>query len=159
MADQVRINGNLYSWSSVKFLIDGDPYTGITSITYADKRERAYGYGMGRHHAPHGRSAGKYTPDPVKVTMWRGAAQAARTALAALALDQISYGNVRFVASVQYIEIGEVPINVTIEGCVWTANSATDEESPDPLKEEVELNPMLIRRNGLVLFDSTEGSP
>ena len=42
---------------------------------------------------------------------------------------------------------------------MWTGNSSSDEESPDPLKEEIEIDAMLIRRNGLVLFDASQGSP
>ncbi|MBA3841099.1 MAG: hypothetical protein H0X39_00490 [Actinobacteria bacterium] len=159
MGDQVRINGNLYSWSSIKLKVGGEVYTGITSVGYSDKRERVKGYGQGRHHAPYGRSAGKYTPDNVKVTMWRNSAQLLRAALARLAPDGISYGNVEFQLVIQYIEFGGDPITVDIDRCVFASNESGDEESPDPLKENLEFDPMVIRRNGLTLFDSTQGAP
>lgn len=159
MSDEIRVNGNLYSWGSIKLKVQGELFHGFTSITYADKRERVKGYGMGRHHAPRGRSAGKYSTDPVKLAGPKSTMQALRATLAALAPDRRSYGNVVFLIVVQYVEPGEIPMNVEIERCVLTGNSTTDEENPDPKAEEVEIDCMLIRRNGLTLFDDTEGSP
>ncbi len=114
---------------------------------------------MARHQAPRGRSRGKYTVEPVKLTGWKGSIQTLREALAALSQDGISYGDVEFEIVVQYVDSGEAPMTVEIERCVWAGNSSSDEEGPDPLKEEIEIDCMLIRRNGLVLFDSSEGSP
>jgi hypothetical protein len=159
MADQIRVNGNLLSWGSIIVKIDGDRYHGITSIAYADKRERVKGYGSARHQGPRGRSRGKYSTEPVKVTGFRSSLQAMRVALAAKAGDNTSYGDAEFDVVIQYVEADETPITVELERCVWTSNSATDEEGADPLKEDVEFDCMLIRRNGLVLFDASEGSP
>jgi hypothetical protein len=50
-------------------------------------------------------------------------------------------------------------VDVQISGCVITGNSSSDEESPDPLKEEIEIDCMAIRRNNLTLFDSMELVP
>jgi hypothetical protein len=159
MSDQLRVNGNQYSWGSIVLKLDNDRFTGFTGITYADKRERVKAYGMGRHHAPRGRSRGKYSVEPVKLTGWRGSVQIFRQQLALRALDQRSYGDVEFQIILQYIESGELPLTVEIDRCVVTGNNASDEENPDPLKEELEIDPMLIRRNGLVLFDSSQGAP
>ena len=81
MSDPVRINGNLFSWGSVEFQIGNDRITGVTSIEYGDARERTMAYGMNRSHAPIGRSVGKYTPEPVKVTVWKHTANEIRKAL------------------------------------------------------------------------------
>jgi hypothetical protein len=159
MADQLRINNNQHSWGSIVLKLDNDPFTGFTAITFADKRERVKAYGMGRHHAPRGRSRGKYTVEPVKLTGWKGSVQLFRQQLALRSPDGKSYGDVEFQIIVQYIETGEQPMTVEIDRCVWAGNSTSDEENPDPLKEEVEIDPMLIRRNGLVLFDASQGSP
>lgn len=163
MADQVRINGNVHSWGSIVVKIDGDRYSGFTSVSYGDKRERVKAYGMGRHHAPRARSRGKYSTDPVKLGGPKSSIQALRAALAAQASDGVSYGDVEFQLSVQYVEAGvdggDEPMQVDIENCVITANSSSDEEGTDPLKDEVECDCMLIRRNGLTLFDSSQGSP
>jgi hypothetical protein len=159
MSDAIRVNGNQHSWGSIKLKLDSDLFTGFTSIGFADKRERVKAYGMGRHQAPRGRSRGKYTVEPVKLVGWKGSIAIFRAALASRSDDGISYGNVEFQIVVQYIEYDEQPITVEIDRVVWTGNSTSDEESADNLKEEIELDAMLIRRNGLTLFDSTEGSP
>jgi hypothetical protein len=159
MADVVRVNGNLFSYGSIIAKVLGERYRGFTSISVADKRERVHGYGMGKHHAPLGRSRGKYIVEPSKVTGWKHSVQALRATLAAQSPDGISYGDVEFDFVVQYIEPSLDPITIELERCVWTANNASDEENPDPLKEDFEVLPMMIRRNGLVLFDASEGAP
>jgi hypothetical protein len=50
-------------------------------------------------------------------------------------------------------------MSVLITGCVIVGQSASEEESADPLKEELEIDCMAIRRNGLTLFDSSELVP
>lgn len=159
MADALRINGNAVSWGSIELKIDQEKYTGFTSIGFSDKRERVKGYSVGRHHAPTRRSRGKYTVDPVKLVGWKSSVQALRAALAAKSKDGKSYGDVEFQVVVQYVEDNEDPQTIVIDRCVWSSNSTSDEESPDPLKEEIELDAMLIKRNGLVLFDASEGEP
>lgn len=159
MSDEIRVNGNQYSWGSIIIKLDGGRYYGFTGISYADKRERVKAYGLGRHQAPRGRSRGKYTVDPIKLTGWKGSVQELREALAVFATDGVSYGDVEFEVVVQYVETGEKPMIVVCERCVITGNSTSDEEGSDPLKEELELDCMLIRRNGLVLFDAASGSP
>ena len=114
---------------------------------------------MGKHQAPRARTRGKYTTEPVKLRGPTSTVQAAREQLAALSTDGVSYGDVEFEAVVQYIETGEVPMLVEIERCVWSSNSASQEESQEVMKEEIELDCMLIRRNGLTLFDASEGAP
>lgn len=161
MADQdpIRVNQNQLSWGSIRCIIDGNPITGFTAISFADKRERVKAYGMGRHHAPRGRSAGKYTTETVKLTGWKSSVQNLIAQLAERAPDQASYGNVEFTIMVIYSEPSEPNIDVMITGCVITSQSAADEESADPLKEELEIDCMAIRRNGLTLWDNTELAP
>ncbi len=159
MADEIRVNGNQHSWGSIVVRIDEDRYYGFTKIAFADSRERSKAYGMGRHHAPRGRSRGKYAVDPVSLTGWKGSVQQLREALAAKSADGNSYGDVPFQIVVQYIEGEDHAITVELEDCVWTKNSSSDEEGPDPLADEIEIDCMRIRRNGKVLFDESEGSP
>jgi hypothetical protein len=159
MADQARINGNLFSWSSIVFKIDGDRYFGIRSISYADKRERSFGYGMGRHHGPRGRSAGKYSAEPTKVVMHKDSVRDLRAALAEQSSDGVSFGNVVFQIAVSYVEGDETPVQDDLVDCVWTGTSVSAEEGPDPMYEEIEINTLYIKWNGLTQFDATEGSP
>jgi hypothetical protein len=152
MSDPIRVNSNLLSWGSLILKIDSEPYYGFTGISYADKRERVFGWGMGRHQAPIGRSRGKYTPDPVKLTGWKGAIAIARSALAAKAGG--SYGDYEFQIILQGVEEDDTPVTIEFNRCVWVGNSSSDEESADPLKEEVELSTMWIRRDNLSLYDT-----
>lgn len=160
MGDSVRVNQNMYSWGSIVLkLPNGDRFYGFNSVSFADKRERVKVYGMGRHHAPRGRTRGKYSTDPVKLSGPKGTVHAFRLALATLATDGRSIGDVEFTANVQFVETGELPMDVLIERCVLSSDSSSHEENPDPLKDEIELDCMLIRRNGMTLFDSSTGAP
>lgn len=158
MADSARINGNTYSWSSVTLKVDGDRYFGITAIGYGDSRERSKAYGMGRHHAPRGRGAGKYGTDPCTATMYKDTFDAFLAALAVAATDGKSVGNVQFQIVVQYVE-NDISITDEIEDCVLTKFAAKAEENPDSLMVELEIDCMRIRWGGKTLFDQSEGSP
>lgn len=159
MSDQIRVNGNLYSWGSIKLKIAGELFYGFTTISYADKRERSKTWGMGRHHAPRGRSSGKYSTEPVKLAGPKDTIDALIKQLAKLAPDRTSYGNVVFQILVSYVEPGQDGITVEIDDCTITSLSSSDEENADPKAAEVEIDCMRIRRNGLSLYDQTEGAP
>lgn len=157
--DQIRVNGNVHSYGSITVKIGDERIYGLTGITFSDKRERVKVYGMGRHQAPRGRTRGKYTLENVKLTGYKSTIQDMRALLAASSVDGISYGDVEFDVVVEITEADETPIVVEILRCVWASNNETAEEGPDPLKDEIELDPMMIRRNGLVLCDASEGVP
>lgn len=158
--DQFRVNGNVLSWASITLRIGGVPYSGFKLINYGDKRERAHQYGMGRAHAPRGLSAGKYGLDDGKIGGSKSSCAAVRAALAALASDGKSFGNVRFDIDVLYTEndSSELPIHDQIEGCVITGGAANHTEGVEGLEEEMPFKAMRIRWNGLTLFDDTQGS-
>lgn len=159
MSDQIRVNGNLMSWGSLIIKVQGQTFHGFDSISYADKRERAFGYGTGRHHGPRGRSSGKYTPENSKLGGSKDTHQRFRMLLASLSIDQRSYGNVVFQIVCQFIEPGssELPQIVELEDCVYIGSSSSHQEGPDPLKEECEVQPLRVRRNGLTLWDDNAG--
>jgi len=158
MADKIRVNDNQLSWGSIVLRIAGEDFLGFTSINYGDKRERVKAYGMGRHHAPRGRSRGKYTIEPVKLVGWKSSVFEARDALARQSITG-SYGDTEFQIVVMFSEPDEPSITVEINGCVWSNDTSNHEESPDPLKDEVEIDAMYIRRNGRTLFDESQGAP
>jgi len=159
MSDKIRVNGNTLSWGSIKLKINGDRFTGFTSISYGEKRERVYQYGMGPAQAPRGISRGKYTPDPIKLGGPKSTFADLRAALAAQSADGRSYGNVVFQIFVEYVETDDSPVTVELIDCFLTANTSTEEESADSLKEEVEIMCMRVLKNGLSLYDGTEGAP
>lgn len=155
MSDEVRVNGNLFSWGSIRVKAGGEEFTGFTKIAYADKRTRTKGYGMGRHQAPRGRTRGKYEVDPVTITAHRDSAEAFRAFLASKAADKKSFGNVSFEIVVQYVDEGENPVTDTLEDCVWAGNTVSAEEGGDPMMLDIELDAMRINWNGATLYDGT----
>lgn len=155
MGDAIRINNNRVSWGSISVKFNGDLFVGFTALSYSDKRERELSYGMGRHQAPMGRSRGKYTPDNCKLTGFKRTVQDLRAALAAASPIPDSYGDSEVQIVANYVELDESPICVEINRCVWVSSSSSESEGTENIKEEIEWQPLYIRRNGLVLFDTT----
>lgn len=152
MANEVRINGNVLSWGSTIFRVNGITQHWITSVSYSDKRERAVVYGQGRHHAPRGRTLGKYSVENPKIKGPKGDVQGFLDYLAGLG-DGVGYGDVGFNIVLQYIE-AEQSVTVEIEDCRVVGVTASDEESAEALQDEIEISAMRLRRNGKTLFDS-----
>ena len=153
MSDDVRINGKIHSWGSITLKIGEERFTGITAISYGDSRERVKAYGMGRAQGPRGRTRGKYTTDPVVLTCHKSTAQLIRQKLADEGGGD-SYGETEAQIVVEYFEENDEPITVEIEDCVYSKSTSSEQEGPDPLTEDIEFDPMFIRRNGLTLFDA-----
>lgn len=152
MADLERVNGNLISWGSAVFKLNGERYTGVTKISYGDKRTRVKAYGMQRAQAPQGRSRGKYEVDPVSVTMFVNSAKALREALAAASPDGVSYGDVEFSGVLSYAEPNNDLIHqVEFERLVWTENKSDHSEGADSMTEDIVFDAMRIIRDGKVL--------
>lgn len=152
--DAQRINGNIYSWSSVEAFVGDDVITGITDVSYGETRTREKAYGTANHRGPRGRTKGKYEVEDPTMTLHLDSWRALTESLAQLAPDGISYGDVPFVVVVQYVEPGEVPISDVLEDCVivgWTKNPT---EGADAATVEVTLSCMKIRSNGKTLAGS-----
>lgn len=158
MSDLKRVNGNIVSWGSAVAKVDGERYYGFVEVSYADKRERQYVHGMGKAHAPRGRTRGKYTPEPSKIKGPVASIEALCSALAAKSSTGTSYGDVEFPFVFQWVE-SEGTFTVELERCVITGRSGAFAEGPDGMFEEIEVMPMLVRRNGNVLFDESDGTP
>lgn len=152
--DRVSINGNMYSWGSVSVFCDGLPLIGVCGVKYSDKRERVKAYGTGRHHAPRGRSRGKYSAEG-SLTLWKDTAADLRIYLASRS-GTGSYGDTEFQLSVQFFEndtdLHDVQL---VRACIAGSDTSAD-ENPDPLKEEIPLDIIAIIRDGVTLFDNTD---
>lgn len=159
MGDALRVNGNQLSWGSLILKLDGEEYTGFTDVAFGETVERALAYGMGPHQAPRGRSRGKYTPDPLKITGWAGSVEIFCQALAAKSTSGKTYGDVEFTAVLQGVEANDRPVSIVFNRAVVTKRSGTFSEGADPLKEEIECSILNIVRNGITLFDSSKGTP
>ncbi len=161
MSDQFRVNGFAHSWGSIVLKIDGDRYTGFDLIEYGDKLEETQSAGMGKSHAPRRRSRGKYTTEPGKLRGWKSNVHELRQALALKAQDGRSYGMVTFEAVVQFIEFESgLDMTVSLKECRLLEDKGSHEESnTEPLKEEIGISYTAVVRNGLTLFDSSDGLP
>lgn len=157
--DPIRINGAQVSWGSIKIKIDGETFTGFTSLSYGDSLEVAVAHGMGKHQAPRGRSRGKYVVEPVKLGGPPSSMDALRAKLASKSPDGQTYGFYEFQIVAQYVEDGEPPMTTEIESCRYVKNVNSREEGSEVLKDEIEISAMMIRRNGRTLCDSSEGTP
>lgn len=155
MSDQVRVNGVLFSRASCQLKMEGEPFYGWTAIEYGDKRERAYGYGAGRHGGPRGITKGKYTPDPLVLTVFSDTADAIRSSLAKRASDGKSYGEPAVLWTLSISEPGLTSVLVELEGCVFSEDSGSAEDSADPLSEKLTFMPMRVKRNGRSLYDQS----
>jgi hypothetical protein len=154
--DKKQINGNAYSWGSIVAKVKGQEFNGLIGVMYSQKRERVKVYGTGRHQKPRGRTRGKYSAE-AKLTVVRGTMADFVNFLAAQAPDGVSYGDVVFQTTIQYVEDDETPMLVELVDCVIGDESATDDEGAEALKDEVAVDVMRIRKNGKTLYDSSKG--
>ncbi len=168
MADLERVNGNVIGWGSLRFKtttsVGSTVHRGFTSIGYGEKLESQLVWGMGRHQAPRGGTAGKYTPDMVKVKGPIASVLALKKAVAGLSASGRSYGAARFSGVLFYYEpglAGSLGESHTVEfaGLKWAEQSVAAEEGPDMIQQEFSMQVLAIREDGLVLFDDSEGSP
>ena len=151
MSAEVRINGIAHSWASTKFKIDGERYSGISSISYSDKLETSFGYGMGKSHKPRAQSRGKYSAEMVVLKVQTSTAQDIRDQLANKG-DGTSYGVVVVPMVLQYLEPDDKPITVEFEDCRLVEDGTSDEEGPDVLTVEIKFTTIGIIRNGKTLY-------
>lgn len=148
MSDQIRINGNIYSWGSIEIYLNGQPYRGITALSYSQTRERTKAFGTGNHRGARGRTKGQYETE-ASITMHADSYDELCAALAAMSPDGQSYGDAPpFLVVAQYVESGLRPVTIEVEGCVISGESVSESEGTDPSVVEVTLDVMRISRNG-----------
>lgn len=159
MADPVRINGNVYAHGSIVIKLDGERYHGFTSLSYGDKRERTRIAGMNKAHKSRGVTSGKYSTEAGKLKGPISSCQALRKALAAKAADGRSYGNVSFPIVAQWVEnnTNQDPHAAQLVDCYIVAENLSHDEGTDATQEEITIDYDHVIRDGLTLFDATEG--
>jgi hypothetical protein len=163
MTDVLRVNNTVYSWNSTQFLIAGAPYTGILSVSYGQKRERKKVWGARRDGRPLGRTAGKYDPGPVKMTMLADTFDVMTTLLTVLGLG--SYGDAEVPILIQIAEPGiplpgSPPVLTTaISFATITDVEDTKQEGTDELVKEVTWDVMQILENGKSLQSIVRAIP
>jgi hypothetical protein len=148
--DEVRINGKLFSWTSVIFKIDGVRVYGVTAIEWSQKRERVKSRGQNKAGRPRGRTGGLYTPENLKTTFHKDTAAAQRKSLAQKAGSD-SYGDAEVPIYLQYVE-GTKTTTVEFEECTVAGDGGKSEESAEPDKEDWEWDTMGIKVDGKTLY-------
>lgn len=160
MADinTVNIQGKLVSSSHSRLIIDGDRFTGFTSISWDEKREDVLGYAATPDAAPIGYSDGQYTPGELKIKGPVHAINQLRAWWAAKAADGRSYGMVIIPSATLEWDLGEGMPEQSAEwiDIRWQSNSNTNERNNDPKEEEIALKFRLCKRNGMTLYNSSE---
>lgn len=157
MADTQRVNGFTTSWGDIHFKLNNERYYGVTEISYGDTRARTKVYGMGRAGTPRGRTRGKYEVAEVTCKMDYPGWIALRDALAGLADDGASFGDVEFEGVVQY-SYGTDDETHTDElfQLVVTGVNISASEGPDAIMVDITMDCMGISRDGKTLYDSSE---
>lgn len=159
MSDQPRINGVAQSWASISLVVADQRYYGVKEITFGDKIEAPFGYGLGAAYAPQRQGRGKYSTDPVVLKCYRSTAEQIRTALAAQSpLGAYSLTECQIVINMVEIAVGiETPLIVIAERCRLLEEKVSDSESPELAEEELTFSTFAISRNGKYKFDITQG--
>lgn len=161
MDDLIRWNRRVVSAKSLIIAVEGVPYANITALDYSDKLEPGMVWDAQRDGIPLGMTAGKYTPGACSLTMladtFRLKFQTQLAALAALQLQGPATGMAEWTLTVQHVEPGQVPTTDFISGCRMTEPKDKYAEGTDALVTEVSFQPLLVMRNGFVLFDITRG--
>lgn len=152
MADEIRINGIAHSWGDTKLKIDGERFSGVTSVSFGDSLEEGKGYGMGKAHRPRARSRGKYNVDDLAMKVYASTAQAIRDKLSNAAGND-SYGMTIVPITLQYLAPDDTPMTIEFEECRLIGDKDSAEEGPDVLMTELTWSTMAIRRNGKTLFE------
>lgn len=153
----LNINGRLVSWSHTRLVLDGDIFTGFTSITWDETVEVAVAYLATESHAPVAFSEGKYVPGDLKIKGPVHAIAQLRDWWSAKSADGRSYGTVHLNNGQLQWDLGDgnPEQSVEWETIKWTGNSNANEESPDPREEEITLKFLKCRRNGKTLYNSS----
>jgi hypothetical protein len=153
MLDVLRINDATHSWNSCRFLIDVEPFKGILSIDFDEKRERKKVWAGRRDGLPVAKTAGKYDPGKIAVKFLADQWDLITDYLSAKGLG--SYGDPEFTMAVESSEIADLEVPVMIwlaTGCTVENVKASFEEGVEESVVEVTLDPMQIVTNGKVLF-------
>lgn len=145
MANFPLIRGHKYSYSSIELSLvragqKAEIFVDVSAINYGDSLEDEYLYGT--NQAPLGRTAGRYNPGEVTLTMGKKSFSELQASIGdgwlGAILDII----------VKFSEPDEGLVTDEIIGAKITGVSNAHASGPEALMVEVTLKPMLIKQNG-----------
>ncbi|HEX8795454.1 MAG TPA: hypothetical protein VF765_31105 [Polyangiaceae bacterium] len=157
MPDIVRINHTNLSWTSLVFKIDNQPWQGIVSLDYEQKRERKVVYASRQDGRPLGKTSGKYSVPSFTMKMLKDSALALKAYLSIKGLG--SYGDAEFGMQIQATEpvLGVLPITISAETCTIDGDKDGYEEGIDELLTEFTIGCLQLTENGLRLWSVVRG--
>lgn len=157
MPDVIRVNSIVYSWTSTLFKFDGQPWQGVLSMDYEQKRERKVVYGARQDGQPLGVTSGKYEVPSFSMKMLKDSADNLTDYLSVKGLG--SYGDADFTILVQVVEpvLGAFPITVLASPCWITGKKDAHEEGIDELVTEFEVKTLALVENGKRLWSVVRG--
>lgn len=140
-----KINGKVYDYSSITMTINGQPYQGVTEISYSDTLEP--GVLRGTTALMRGRTRGMYEAEG-SFTIYKEDFEPVKQALIALGLG--GFGEAEFLITVSYAEVGSALITDTIEGCrIKHQENSHSAGNSDALTTKVDLSVFRIGWNGV----------
>lgn len=155
MTDVLRINNTVHSWNSTLCNIAGAPFNGLLSVDWGHSRKRKKVFGMRRDGRPLGRTAGKYEPKDVVITMLDDSWDVLSTILTTLGLG--SFGDAEFPILIQTFEPG-IPLagappvlTLSLIDCAVTDVEESRAEGIDEVVRKITLDVMQIIENGKTL--------
>lgn len=113
-----RLNNTPFSFTSTVHFINGEPFKGITKVSYKESRKRVYVPAAQQDGTPIGITSGVYRVESLAFTFLRDSwQQGAAVSLSALGAGSI--GDAQFDYLLQLFEPGlSVPTMTLIQGCV-----------------------------------------
>lgn len=142
MADKVRINGNVYDFSSTILKIAGEPIYGYTKVDWKATRTRPRVYGQGKGRTAQGKASGKPEFENLKITVRRDTASEIKDMLANLAPNGETYSDPVVPITLQYVEdeTNQLPLTMEFIDCNYETDANTTEMEGEADMVEVEFN-------------------
>jgi hypothetical protein len=159
MPDVVRVNNTIYSWTSCRFLIDAQPWTGLVSVDYEEKRERKIVYAARQAGIPLGWTSGKYSVPTFSMKFLRDSGNALTDYLTTGGLINPgagSFGDAEWTFMLQTVEptVGSIPITTVGVPCTIIGSKETHEEGIEELVTEFDIACLSLRHNGKQLWSA-----
>lgn len=126
------INGVLYSWASIKFVVGTVPVTGITAIKYDEKQNIVDEHGAGAYAV--GRGMGNIDFN-ASITLLMEEIEALQKASLTGRLQDLGW----FDIIVAFIAVGTVVTTHTLKNCQFKVNGRDAKQGDTKLEKELEL--------------------
>lgn len=154
MEEKRYFNGRAIDFGSLIVKIDGEDWN-VVGVTFDETRARTKGYSNDSRRAPVARTAGRYTPGDLKVSMRQQTAERFRVYMANKAGSD-SFGDGEAEISAIISEPGQPVLNNVFRQCVIAGESDPIEDGEDELKVEFTLDHMGRTINGRHLWAGEE---